>query len=95
MNAPAEKLAADVKVLATDVQELIRATAADTSGRLTSARNRVQAALSGASDTVVMQGRNAAQMTDRYLRENSWTAVAVVGAIGFLLGILGGRRDGD
>ena len=45
MNAPTEKLAADVKVIAADVEELVRATAAETGDRLYAARNRVQAAL--------------------------------------------------
>jgi ElaB/YqjD/DUF883 family membrane-anchored ribosome-binding protein len=92
MNAPTEKLAADVKVLAADVDELIRATAAETGDRLNAARNRVQAALVGARDTVVVQGRDAAATTDRYVRENTWTAVGVAGAIGFFVGLLVGRR---
>ncbi len=57
MNAPTEKLAADVKVLAADVEELIRATAAETGDRLHAARNRVQAALVGARDTVRGSGQ--------------------------------------
>jgi len=92
MNAPAERLVADVKVLKTDVQELVRATAAETGEQLAAARNRVQSALVGASDTVLMQGRQAAEMTDRYVRENSWTAVGVSAAIGFFIGLLVGRR---
>ena len=92
MNAPAEKLIADVKVLKTDVQELVRATAAESGEQLAAARNRVQSALAGASDTVLMQGRQAAEMTDRYVRENSWTAVGVSAAIGFFIGLLVGRR---
>jgi ElaB/YqjD/DUF883 family membrane-anchored ribosome-binding protein len=92
MNAPTEKLAADVKVLAADVEELIRATAAETGDRLHAARNRVQAALVGARDTVVVQGRDAAATTDRYVRENTWTAVGVSCAIGFFVGLLVGRR---
>lgn len=92
MNAPAEKLAADVRVLAADVQELVKATAMESGEKLAAARSRVQAALAEASDTVVMQSRNAAQLTDQYVRENSWTAAGVSAAIGFVLGLLVSRR---
>jgi ElaB/YqjD/DUF883 family membrane-anchored ribosome-binding protein len=92
MNAPAEKLAADVRVLKTDVQELVRATAAESGEHLAAVRNRVQSALSSASDTLVVQGRNAAEMTDRYIRDHSWTAMGVSAAIGFFVGLLIGRR---
>jgi ElaB/YqjD/DUF883 family membrane-anchored ribosome-binding protein len=92
MNAPTEKLAADVKVLAADIDELVRATAAETSGKLTAARDRVRGALVGARDTVRVQGRDAAATADRYVRENLWTAIAVSGAVGFIIGFLAGRR---
>ena len=92
MNAPTEKLAADVKILAADVDELVRATAAQTGERLAAARNRVQSALVSARDTVVVQGKDMAATTDRYVRENSWTAVGVSAAIGFVVGLLIGRR---
>jgi len=92
MNAPTDKLAADVKVLATDIEELVRATAAETSGRLTAARERVRSALVGARDTVVVQGKDAAATADRYVRDNTWTAIGVSAAVGFLIGLLVGRR---
>jgi ElaB/YqjD/DUF883 family membrane-anchored ribosome-binding protein len=92
MNAPAEKLVADVRILATDVEELVRATAAESGEKLAAARNRVQGALTRAKDTVVLQSRDAAASTDRYVREHSWTAVGVSGLIGFVVGILVSRR---
>jgi len=92
MNAPTEKLAADVRILAADVEELVRATAAETGDRIAAARNRVQSALLSARDTVVVQGREAAATTDRYVKENTWTAVGVSAAIGFIVGLLVGRR---
>ena len=44
MNAPAEKLTQDVKVLATDLQELLKATASQTGDRISAARTRVEPA---------------------------------------------------
>jgi ElaB/YqjD/DUF883 family membrane-anchored ribosome-binding protein len=92
MNAPAEKLAADVRVLKTDVQELVRATAAESSEQLAAARHRIQSALTNAGDTIVMQGRHAAEATDRYVRDHTWTALGASAAIGFVVGLLVGRR---
>ena len=92
MNAPAEKLAADVRILAADVEELVKATAAQSGEKLAAARSRVQAALADARDTVVVQGRVAAEATDRYVRDNAWGAVGVSAGIGVIIGILIGRR---
>lgn len=92
MNAPAEKLVTDVKILAADVEELIRATAAQSGEKLAAARSRVQAALADARETLLVQGRNAAQVTDRYVRDNAWGAVGVSAGIGLIIGILIGRR---
>ena len=92
MNAPTEKIAADVKVLATDIEELVRATTAETGGRLVAARDRVRGALTGARDTVMVQSKEAAATADRYVRDNLWTAIAVSGAVGFVIGFLSGRR---
>jgi ElaB/YqjD/DUF883 family membrane-anchored ribosome-binding protein len=92
MNAPVEKLAADAKVLAADIEELVRATAAQSGERLASARSRIQSALASAKETVGVQGRTAVDTTDRYVKENAWTAVGVAAGIGLLVGILIGRR---
>jgi ElaB/YqjD/DUF883 family membrane-anchored ribosome-binding protein len=92
---PQKNSSPTLKCLKTDVQELVRATATESGEQLAAARNRVQSALASASDTVLMQGRQAAEMTDRYIRENSWTAVGVSAAIGFFIGLLvGGANTG-
>ena len=92
MNAPVEKLATDVKMLAADVEELVKATAAQSGEKLAAARGRVQAALANARDTVVVQGKNAAQITDRYVMDNAWAAVGISAGIGIIIGILVGRK---
>jgi ElaB/YqjD/DUF883 family membrane-anchored ribosome-binding protein len=92
MNAPVEKLAADVRILVADVEELVKGTAAQSGEKLAAARSRVQAALVNAKDTVVVQGKTAVEATDRYVKENTWTAVGVSAGIGLLVGLLIGRR---
>lgn len=92
MNAPVEKLVGDVRVLATDVEELIKASAAQSGEKLAQARTRVQSALASAKDTVVLQSREAAQAADQYVHQNAWKAVGISAGLALLVGLLIGRR---
>jgi ElaB/YqjD/DUF883 family membrane-anchored ribosome-binding protein len=92
MNTPAQKLTTDVRVLASDVEELIKATAAQSGEKLTAARARMQTAVTNATDAVVIRGKDAAEAANRYVYDNPWTAAGVFAAIGFVAGFLIGRR---
>jgi ElaB/YqjD/DUF883 family membrane-anchored ribosome-binding protein len=92
MSAPTEKLIGDVKVLANDVEELLKATAAQSGEKIAEARVRAQAAIARARTVAIEQGKQAAQTTDEYVRENPWAAIGVSAAIGLLVGLLIGRR---
>ena len=40
--------------------------------------------------------RNAGQVTDKYVRENTWTTLALAAVLGCVVGyLLAGRRDED
>ena len=92
MNQPAEKLVADVKVLASDVEALVRATSAQSGEKLAAARQRLQVALASAGDVMAVRGRTAVETTNRYVRENPWTMTGLAVAAGAVLGFLIGRR---
>jgi ElaB/YqjD/DUF883 family membrane-anchored ribosome-binding protein len=92
MNAPAEKIVTDVRVLAADVEELVKATAAQSGEKIAAARDRAQTALAHARDAAVLRGRRAAQLSDQYVKDNPWTAVGVSAGIGLLIGFLISRR---
>jgi ElaB/YqjD/DUF883 family membrane-anchored ribosome-binding protein len=96
MNAPTEKIVNDARILVSDVEELLKATAALSGEKVTNARTRVQAGLVEAKDTVVLQTKHAAQATDRYVHENPWQAAGISAGvsvgIGLLIGLLLGRR---
>ena len=96
MNAPSERIVSDVKVLVTDIEELVKATAAQSGERVVAARARLQSALMEAKDTVVLQTKQAAEVTDRYVHENPWQAVGisagVSAGIGLLIGLVIGRQ---
>jgi ElaB/YqjD/DUF883 family membrane-anchored ribosome-binding protein len=94
-----EKLAADLKVVVADAEELLRATASQAGDKVGVARERIQASLAQArvklaeaERAVLDQTRLAARATDEYVRENPWQAVGVGALIGFLLGALISRR---
>ena len=94
-----EKLAADLKVVVADAEELLRATASQAGDKVGVARERIQASLASArvklADTeraVLDKTKIAAKATDEYVHENPWQAVGVAAVIGFLLGALITRR---
>lgn len=96
MNAPTEKLAGDVRVLIADVQELLKAAAAQQGETVAAARVRVQAALAEARETAVTRARHAAQATDRYVHDHPWqsagVSAGVAAGVALIVGFLLGRR---
>ncbi|HXZ96217.1 MAG TPA: DUF883 family protein [Burkholderiales bacterium] len=94
-----KKLVDDFKALTADTEELLRATANQTGERASAARARVEERLRKAKEAVddlredVMESsRAAAEAAERTVREHPWESVAVAAGIGFLLGMLSGRR---
>ena len=94
-----EKLMDDLKVVAKDVEELLRATASQTGEKIATARARAEESLRSvrenledASDEMVARARDASRLADDYVNDNPWQAVGVAAAIGFLIGYLIGRR---
>jgi len=92
MNAPTEKIVTDVKVLVSDVEELLKATAHQSGERIAAARTRLENALLNARDTALAQARQTVQATDDYVRQKPWQAAGIAAGIGVLIGLLIGRR---
>ena len=94
-----DKLAQDFKVVVADVEELLRATASQAGEKVSAVRERVQDSLhrakvklAEAEDIVVDKGKQAARVTDEYVHDHPWRAVAVAAGIGLIIGLLIGRR---
>jgi ElaB/YqjD/DUF883 family membrane-anchored ribosome-binding protein len=93
------KLKDDLRAVATDIEELLKATAGQTGERISSARDRVEECLRStrekledAGSAAAARARMAALDTDNYVHENAWKTIGVAAGIGVLIGFIMGRR---
>jgi ElaB/YqjD/DUF883 family membrane-anchored ribosome-binding protein len=90
--SPAAKLAEELRSLVSDAEALLRsATSADGA----EAQERAEATLHelrGRLNALEEQLTARARDVDTYVRTNPWQAVAVVGGLALLLGLMMGRR---
>jgi ElaB/YqjD/DUF883 family membrane-anchored ribosome-binding protein len=93
------KLAADFRIVMTDVEELVKATAGQTGVQLASARERVteslksiRDALESAERVAVEKASHATGKVDGYAHEYPWQAIGIAAGIGFVIGALIMRR---
>ncbi len=94
-----DKLAQDLKIVVSDLEELLRATASQAGEKVAAVREKVQenlqrykVKLAEAEDALIDSGKQAARVTDEYLHDHPWHAVGIAAGIGFLVGLLVGRR---
>lgn len=95
-----EKLMQDFRVVVTDAEELLRATAGLAGEKVSAARERIQenlaaakVRLSAAEEAVVEKAKEAARATDEYVHENPWKAVGIGAGVGLIVGMLLSRRQ--
>ena len=94
-----DKLVHDLKMVVSDAEELLRATATQAGEKATAARERIQASIAAARDqlsetqsAVFAQGKQAVEATDELVREYPWHAIGVAALAGVVLGIMISRR---
>jgi ElaB/YqjD/DUF883 family membrane-anchored ribosome-binding protein len=94
-----EKLVTDLKVVISDTEELLRATAGAAGEKAGELRERIALRLRDAKErvadieaAVVDKTKAAARATDDFVHEQPWKAVGVAAALGLALGVLIGRR---
>jgi ElaB/YqjD/DUF883 family membrane-anchored ribosome-binding protein len=86
-----EKLMNDLKVVAQDAEELLKATATDLGDRAQAARQRLTVALDRAKDSASkMQDRAKEGLvaTDRCIREHPYQTIGAAFCLGLVLGLL-------
>jgi ElaB/YqjD/DUF883 family membrane-anchored ribosome-binding protein len=94
-----DKLVQDLKIVISDAEDLLRATASTAGERVATAREKVQDSLQRAKvklaeveDVIIDQSKQAARATDEYVRDNPWRAVGIAAGIGVIIGMLISRR---
>lgn len=103
MNKTMEKLSdeviADFKEVVADAEALLKATANQGGEQLAEVRAKaeeslrvVKARMAEAEAELLAKTKAAAKATDAYIHENPWRAIGVAAGIGFVIGLLIGRR---
>jgi ElaB/YqjD/DUF883 family membrane-anchored ribosome-binding protein len=94
-----DKFMQDMRLVISDAEELLRATATQAGEQIAVARERIQDSLHQAkvklaeADAIVRErAKQAARYTDEYVRDNPWRAIGIAAGIGLLLGVMLTRR---
>jgi ElaB/YqjD/DUF883 family membrane-anchored ribosome-binding protein len=89
------KLMADLRILATDTEQLLNATASQTGQHIAEVRARageslqtVKAGIANLQDAALVRARAAGSATDDYVRANPWQAMAIGAAAGLGFGLV-------
>ena len=98
-NSSKQKLVSDMKVVGSDAEEILRATAGVAGEKMVDLRERIaerlrdaKLRLADAEAALVDKTKAAARATDDFVNDNPWQAVGIAAGIGLLLGIIIGRR---
>jgi len=100
LSVPKEKLMEDLRLVMTDAEELLRATASQAGDGAAVARARIQESLQlvkerigDAETALIEQTRQAAKATDEYVQANPWKSIGISAGIGVIIGVLIARRQ--
>lgn len=94
-----DKLITDVKLVIADAEELLRATAGQAGDKIAEIRAKAQDRIAGAKirlaeleAVVVDKAKQAGRVADDYVHDNPWRSVGIAAGVGFIVGLLIGRR---
>lgn len=94
-----EKLISDFKLVVADTEELLRASAGLAGEKVSELRAKAQdhlatakIKLADAEAAIVDKAKQAGRAADDYVHDNPWGAVGIAAGVGFLVGLLIGRR---
>ena len=89
------KLADDLQALVSDAEELLRATASAAGDKASEARERAEESLRTVRtrlSSVERDLRGRAREVGDYVEDNPWKALAMVGGVALVVGLLMGRK---
>lgn len=97
--AQKDKLAADLRVVISDAEEVLRVTAGQAGDQIAVLRSRMQKRLEQAKanlkdmqEVVVARAKAAGHAADEYVHKSPWQAIGAAAGIGLVVGLLIGRR---
>ena len=98
-NSSKQKLVSDMKIVVSDAEEILRATAGVAGEKMVDLRERIgerlqeaKLRIADAEAALVDRTKAAAHAADDYVNENPWQAVGIAAGVGLLLGLVIGRR---
>lgn len=99
LNRSKGKMVDDFKVIVSDAESLLQATAkvsgesfAAERAKLSEKLKHAKFRLIEAEERLVGTAKQAATTTDHYVHDNPWTAIGVAAVVGALIGFLAARR---
>jgi ElaB/YqjD/DUF883 family membrane-anchored ribosome-binding protein len=94
-----DNLVGEFRALVGSMEDVLSAAAGDSGEKLTEVKGQAEASLRKAKATLgdmeksaVAKARKVASDSDGYVHENPWRAIGIGAGIGFLLGVLIGRK---
>lgn len=94
-----EQLVRDFKMLVTDTEALLKATAGQSGEAVAAVRAKIgdslavaKVKMTEAEQLALQKAKVAATATDQYVHEHPWHAVGAAAGIGLVIGLLIGRR---
>lgn len=94
-----DKLISDLKLVIADSEELLRATAGQAGDKMAEIRTKatdrianLKAQLLDAETAMVEKAKQVGRVTDDYVHDNPWRSIGVAAGVGFIVGLLIGRR---
>ncbi|WP_198320666.1 DUF883 family protein [Azohydromonas aeria] len=94
-NPGMDQLKSDLKAIVADAEALMRSSAASASASATQLRERLREARHDLRDlqaNAVSRTRAAGHAADDYVHDKPWRSIAVAAGVGFLVGMIVGRR---
>ena len=98
-NSNKQRFVSDMKVVVSDAEEILRATAGVAGEKMIDLRERIgerlrdaKLRIADAEAALIDRTKAAARATDDYVNDNPWQAVGIAAGVGLLLGIIIGRR---
>ncbi|HEU4353320.1 MAG TPA: DUF883 family protein [Burkholderiales bacterium] len=92
MQLSTHKLMKDLRAVVVDTEDLIKATADQTGELIQKVRARAEESLRAASHDVQAVAQEGMDKVDSQVRANPWPAIGIAVAVGFVVGILLGRK---